>query len=52
MKKNLVSDNLKKDVCNGCLEALKEVMSEEDIEKFKQEFYKIADNYIFEQKQQ
>lgn len=47
IKKVIKSNQLKRRVCNGCVERLKGVLTDEQIKRFEKAFYLASEDYLF-----
>lgn len=51
MKDIVESNRIKKEACNNCKDALKDKLTPEQLEKFKNAFYSAAEVYLFNRKE-
>lgn len=45
------SSYLKQEVCNNCKNALKDKLTQEQLQKFEETFYTAAEGYLFKRKE-
>ena len=50
IEKAIRSNQLKKKVCDSCVERLKGVLTNEQIKKFKEAFYGTSEEYLFSER--